>query len=166
MARPVLVAALFALAAGAETINPLDMRWTFGAHEPITMYRRKGVRTTGGIEGSSKWVASWLDWFDTESPKYCILSDVVPGGIKVGTKLSDLEKFNFSKTRYGRNKPGNELKLDKGQPSDPSDKRYTIYGLEYCRINLRIKNGVVTGWQFLTAENDYEVNYDKSISFF
>ena len=69
MARPVLVAVLFALAAGAETINPLDMRWTFGAHEPITMYRRKGVRTTGGIEGSSKWVASWLDWFDTESPK-------------------------------------------------------------------------------------------------
>lgn len=107
-----------------------------------------------------------LLFFDTESPKYCILSDVVPGGIKVGTKLSDLEKFNFSKTRYGRNKPGNELKLDKGQPSDPSDKRYTIYGLEYCRINLRIKNGVVTGWQFLTAENDYEVNYDKSISFF
>ena len=50
-------------------LDPLDMRWTFGAHEPITMYRRKGVRTTGGIEGSSKWVASWLDWFDTESPK-------------------------------------------------------------------------------------------------
>ena len=53
----------------AETINPLDMRWTFGAHEPITMYRRKGVRTTGGIEGGSKWVADWLNWFDTESPK-------------------------------------------------------------------------------------------------
>ena len=68
MARPVLVAALFALAAGAETINPLDMRWTFGAHEPITMYRRKGGRTTGGIEGGSKWVADWLNWFDTESP--------------------------------------------------------------------------------------------------
>ena len=49
--------------------DPLDMRWTFGAHEPITMYRRKAARTTGGIEGSSKWVAGWLDWFDTESPK-------------------------------------------------------------------------------------------------
>ena len=71
MARRVLFAACCCaaiVAAGAE-LNPLDMRWTFGAHEPITMYRRKGVRTTGGIEGSSKWVASWLDWFDTESPK-------------------------------------------------------------------------------------------------
>ena len=61
--------ALLALAAGAEALNTLDMRWTFGAHEPITMYRRKGVRTTGGIEGGSKWVANWLNWFDTESPK-------------------------------------------------------------------------------------------------
>ena len=56
------------MSAGAE-LKPLDMRWTFGAHEPITMYRRKGVRTTGGIEGGSKWVADWLNWFDTESPK-------------------------------------------------------------------------------------------------
>lgn len=50
-------------------MDPLDMRWTFGAHEPITMYRRKGVKTTGGIEGSSKWTDEWLNWFDTESPK-------------------------------------------------------------------------------------------------
>lgn len=107
-----------------------------------------------------------LLFFDTESPKYCVLSDIVPGGIKVGTNLSDLEKIDFSKTRYGRNKPGNELELDKEQPSDPSDKRYTIYGLEYCSINLRIKNGVVTGWQFDTADNDYEIYYDKSIDFF
>ena len=56
------------LAAGLS-FDPLDMRWTFGAHEPIGMYRRKGQRTTGGIEGSSHWVAPWLDWFDTESPK-------------------------------------------------------------------------------------------------
>ena len=68
-----LKAALSVLAlTSAENVQAFDSlttRWTFGAHEPITMYRRKGVRTTGGIEGSSKWVASWLDWFDTESPK-------------------------------------------------------------------------------------------------
>ena len=56
-------------AENVQAFDSLTTRWTFGAHEPITMYRRKGVRTTGGIEGSSKWVASWLDWFDTESPK-------------------------------------------------------------------------------------------------
>ena len=68
-----LKAALFVLALmpaeNVQAFDSLTTRWTFGAHEPITMYRRKGVRTTGGIEGSSKWVASWLDWFDTESPK-------------------------------------------------------------------------------------------------
>ena len=56
-------------AENVQAFDSLTTRWTFGAHEPITMYRRKGGRTTGGIEGSSKWVASWLDWFDTESPK-------------------------------------------------------------------------------------------------
>ena len=53
-------------AAGFET---LDMRWTFGAHEPFAMYRRNGKRTTGGIEGSARWVKPWLDWFDTKSPE-------------------------------------------------------------------------------------------------
>ena len=59
----------FMPAENVQAFDSLTTRWTFGAHEPITMYRRKGVRTTGGIEGSSKWVDSWLDWFDTESPK-------------------------------------------------------------------------------------------------
>ena len=67
------VAALGAFSALAEdqlpAIDPLDMRWTFGAHEPFTMYRRNGKRTTGGIEGSSHWVRPWLDWFDTKSPE-------------------------------------------------------------------------------------------------
>lgn len=49
--------------------SPLEMRWTFGAHEPLTMYRRTGRRTTGGIEGSARWVKPWLDWFDTKSPE-------------------------------------------------------------------------------------------------
>jgi len=63
--------ALFALASDlvAAGLDPLDMRWTFGAHEPMSMYRRKGQRTTGGIEGGSHWTQPWLDWFDTESPK-------------------------------------------------------------------------------------------------
>ena len=69
MAKAILSVVLLPVLALGVELDPLDMRWTFGAHEPITMYRRKGVRTTGGIEGGSKWVASWLDWFDTESPK-------------------------------------------------------------------------------------------------
>ncbi len=49
------------------TIDPLDCRWTFGNHEPISMYRRGGSRTTGGIEGSALWLEQWHHWFDSEA---------------------------------------------------------------------------------------------------
>lgn len=105
-----------------------------------------------------------LLYLDTASSKYCVLSDIVSGGIKVGSKIADLQKTDFSKTRYGRNKKANNLMLV--QDISATEKMYTIYGQEYQKIILRVSSGVVTGWQFHTAENDYEVNYDKSISFF
>jgi len=46
--------------------DPLDMRWTFGAHEPYTMYRRMGVRSTGGIHGNCYWLPDWFKWWDSE----------------------------------------------------------------------------------------------------
>ena len=58
------------LAALAVTaLDPLEMRWTFGAHEPYTMYRRVGRHCTGGVDGNAEWVKPWLDWWDAESPK-------------------------------------------------------------------------------------------------
>lgn len=57
-----------ALAAAAAEIDPIATRWTFGAHEPYTMYRRVGKNCTGGIDGNARWVKPWLDWFDAESP--------------------------------------------------------------------------------------------------
>ena len=50
-------------------IDPITTRWTFGAHEPYTMYRRVGRHCTGGIDGNAEWVKPWLDWWDAESPK-------------------------------------------------------------------------------------------------
>ena len=38
-------------------IDPVDVRWTFGAHEPYTMYRRIGRRTTGGVDGNATLLA-------------------------------------------------------------------------------------------------------------
>jgi len=46
--------------------DPLDMWWTFGAHEPYTMYRRMGVRSTGGIHGNCHWLPEWFKWWDSE----------------------------------------------------------------------------------------------------
>ena len=50
-------------------IDPVDVRWTFGAHEPYSMYRRIGRRTTGGIDGNARWVGQWLDWWDEHAPE-------------------------------------------------------------------------------------------------
>ena len=60
-----ILACLFATAA----LDPLTTRWTFGAHEPYPMYRRMGKKSTGGIEGSAKWLKDWLDWWDAKSPE-------------------------------------------------------------------------------------------------
>lgn len=51
-----------------SALDPLSMRWTFGNHEPIAMYRRVGGRTTGGVEGSALWLEDWHRWYDAESP--------------------------------------------------------------------------------------------------
>ena len=50
-------------------IDPLTTRWTFGAHEPYTMYRRVGNHCTGGIDGNAQWVKPWLDWWDEHAPE-------------------------------------------------------------------------------------------------
>ena len=64
----VLSAFALALVADAQALDPLTTRWTFGAHEPYSMYRRMGKKSTGGIEGSAKWVKDWLDWWDAKAP--------------------------------------------------------------------------------------------------
>lgn len=65
-----LAAVPMAVAAQPESskidFEPLDCRWTFGNHEPISMYRRLGGLSTGGIEGSARWLEDWHHWFDSE----------------------------------------------------------------------------------------------------
>lgn len=64
----VALSAAAVLAAVGIQLDPLDMRWTFGAHEGYTMYRRVGRYCTGGIDGNAKWVKPWLDWWDENAP--------------------------------------------------------------------------------------------------
>ena len=68
MARVILSIVLLSLVAHGAALDPLTARWTFGAHEPYTMYRRVGRHCTGGIDGNARWVQEWLDWFDAEAP--------------------------------------------------------------------------------------------------
>lgn len=53
-------------ASAKPDFEPLDCRWTFGNHEPVSMYRRMGRRSTGGVEGGAHWLEDWHHWFDSE----------------------------------------------------------------------------------------------------
>ena len=68
IAREIKLPSGWKLSGKAVTLDPLTARWTFGAHEPYTMYRRVGRHCTGGIDGNAQWVQEWLDWFDAEAP--------------------------------------------------------------------------------------------------
>ena len=43
-----LLASALAATTQSTAPDPLDMLWTFGAHEPYTMYRRMGTRKLVG----------------------------------------------------------------------------------------------------------------------
>ena len=66
---PIVFAASAVMGAGFTEVDPVTTRWTFGAHEPFTMYRRVGRICTGAVEGNAEWVKPWLDWFDEHSPE-------------------------------------------------------------------------------------------------
>ena len=68
---PLMLLAASLVAAAPPAVPPidfdrLDCRWTFGNHEPISMYRRAGNRVTGGMEGGALWLEDWHHWFDSE----------------------------------------------------------------------------------------------------
>ena len=71
------------LGASALSLDPVDVRWTFGAHEPMPMYRRMGRRSTGAIDGNARWTRDWRGWFGEHSPE----------------KMEDIG-FNFIHSRF------------------------------------------------------------------
>ena len=46
--------------------HPNRFIWTFGNHEPLSMYRRIGRNSTGGVPGSALWLEKWHHWYDSE----------------------------------------------------------------------------------------------------
>ena len=46
--------------------HPSRYFWTFGNHEPLSMYRRIGRNSTGGVPGGARWLADWHHWYDSE----------------------------------------------------------------------------------------------------
>jgi len=93
--------------------------------------------------------------FNTESPAFCILSDYIPGGVKVGDGLAKLQSFDFVHTAYGKDNPGNALKL-----IDSSSERdyYEIYGKERVSFRFCIKNGIIIGMDMDALDQDAAIH--------
>ena len=72
-----------------------------------------------------------LRWFATKSPTYCIIPEVVPGGIKVGDSLSKLKSIDFINSNYGQGKPGNGLTRE----NEGNKTFFYIYHEEYNSAN-------------------------------
>jgi hypothetical protein len=106
-----------------------------------------------------------IEFFTTKSAKYCILSDIVSGGIRVGDSITKLINIDFTKCAYGRNKKSNALKDSPKLVHDLIGyaSNYVIFEDEYHSIYITIKDDKVIAWGFSTkADAPYEP-YDGSI---
>lgn len=106
-----------------------------------------------------------IDFFVTKSTKYCVLSGLIPGGIRVGDSLSKLRGFDFAGCAYGRGKPSNAFKGNPGMIVDLMgyDSNYVIFEDEYHTIYIAVRNNKVVAWSYGTkADAPYEP-YDASI---
>jgi hypothetical protein len=96
-----------------------------------------------------------LDFFETTSNKYCIFSNLISGGIKVGDSFARLQSIDFAQTAYGRSKSSNRLKtFDSfsyevfGYPAN-----YVVYESEYCSVYFCVENYTIAAWSYLTKED-------------
>ena len=98
-----------------------------------------------------------LTGFNTNSSKYCILSDYVKGGFKVGDRFSKVKAFDFVHSKYGKNRKENALRL-----IDSNERRdyYVIYAKEKIHFFFRVKDGIIIGIDMGTPEED--TGYDKT----
>ena len=86
--------------------------------------------------------------FITSSPEFCILSNYVSGGFKVGDPVSKLKSFDFAKSKYGRNNPGNALIR-----MDSTGEWYVAYQKEYYYITFEIKNNSISTIVFHSSQD-------------
>ncbi|MCR5362994.1 MAG: hypothetical protein K6E44_00285 [Bacteroidales bacterium] len=96
--------------------------------------------------------------FIIKTPNFCILSDYIEGGLKVGDSFERLQSFDFVNTPYGRGIPGNTLvQLD-------NNNLYLAYGEEYWQIYFIVKNGVITRIHFGSQQDIPSPNYSNPYS--
>lgn len=86
--------------------------------------------------------------FETDSPSFCILSDVYPGGIKVGDKAADLEKFDFANCKYGNHRTENNF-------TKIHATEYILFKERYEHYYFTVQDGIIKSITLSQAEDWY-----------
>ena len=104
-----------------------------------------------------------LDYIHTTSDRFCVLSNLVEGGIKVGDSLEKLKAIDFAKTEYGRGKLGNRLQEFNRFEWEIGGHtvNYWIFSQECERIFLAVSDGIVKAWSYNPVED--ATGYDLSV---
>ncbi len=86
--------------------------------------------------------------FETDSSSFCILSDVYPGGIKVGDKAADLEKFDFANCKYGNHRTENNFRK-------VSKTEYSLFIERYEHYYFTVQDGIIKSITLTQAQDWY-----------
>ena len=115
--------------------------------------------SSNGVEGRC------LDGFATDIDKFCFLSKLYAGGIKVGTKLSDLEKFDFAGSRYGRAYENNGLRALKAEEGVykvfKKNATHILFEKSYRFYYFTVEDGVITEWA-MSSKEDFPLDPTKT----
>ena len=95
-----------------------------------------------------------LGAFVTDSDRFCFLSDVYPGGLKVGTKLSDLQRFDFVNCKYGKGLAANGLRKASANEIQykvfKTTANYFLFKANYRYYYFTVEDGKIVEWAMTT----------------
>ena len=97
-----------------------------------------------------------------------MLSNFIAGGVRVGDKLSKIRNFDFSKTKYGRNKVENGLKTTDFafKILDKYPVNYVIFEKEGTIVFLCVQHGIIKAISFISTEDLPYEGYDSNNNIF
>ena len=87
-----------------------------------------------------------LNGFTFSSNRFCIFSDYLGGGIKIGDSLERLQSIDFVHTPYGRGREGNAL-----VPSE--NNWFHVYEMENAYFGFKVENGYITKIYYTELED-------------
>lgn len=98
-----------------------------------------------------------MSGFTFSSNRFCIFSDFIEGGIRIGDSLERLQSIDYVHTPYGRGRQGNALRK-------MSNQQYIVYSDEYWDCCFDIENGIITLIQFGSKEDSPSPDYSNPYS--